>query len=253
VNASEKFRRCHVVTAKWEGGWSDHPADPGGKTMYGITQAVYHGWLRRKGLPLKAVRLITKTEAEDIYFENYWLPCGGPRLHDGVDLATYDASVNSGVSRGRKWLLAALGGPDHETVKRLCAKRLGFVQSLKIWKNFGRGWARRITDVEAKGVAWALATTASNSTVKKELSQEADKAGKTARNQEIGAGGSGAGGGGAIAAERTSDISDWIVSGFVILAVAVVIFLIVRSRINRERQRAYAREAAKIKANGTET
>lgn len=253
LNSFEKFKKCHAVTAKWEGGWSNHSADPGGKTMYGITEDVYHRWLRLKGLPVKAVRSITRAEAEDIYFDNYWQPCGGPRLHAGVDLATYDASVNSGVSRGRKWLLSALGGPDHETVKRLCARRLSFVQSLKIWKNFGRGWARRIADIEAKGVAWALATTARNSAVKKELNTEAGKAGKMARNQEIGAGGSGAGGGGAIAAERTSDISDWIVSGLIILAVAVVIFLIIRSRINRERQKAYTREAAKIKAMGAKT
>lgn len=250
--STAKFHRCHAVTAKWEGGWSDHPADPGGKTMYGITQAVYHGWLRRKGRSLKPVRQITRAEAEEIYLDNYWLPCGAAMLAAGVDLATYDASVNSGVSRGRKWLMAAIGGTDHETVKRLCAKRLGFVQSLNIWKNFGRGWARRIADVEAKGVAWALAATG-NSQVKRHLEDEAEAAEKTARNQEVGAGGSAAGGGGAIAAERTSDIADWIVSGLIILAVAAVIILIVRSRINRERQKAYAREAAAIETEGKPT
>jgi lysozyme family protein len=250
---TEKFRRCHAVTARHEGGWSDHPADPGGKTMYGITEAVYHGWLRRRGRALRPVRQITRAEAEEIYFEDYWLPSGGSMLAAGVDLATYDASVNSGVSRGRKWLLAAIGGPDHETVKRLCAKRLGFVQSLKIWKNFGRGWARRIADVEAKGVAWALAATAGNSQVKRQLDDEAKAAKKTATKQEVGAGGSGAGGGGAITADRTSDIADWIVSGLIILAVAVVLILIIRSRINRERAKAYEREAAAVATEGNET
>jgi len=46
--AAGNFEKCHAVTAKWEGGWSDHPADPGGKTMYGITEAVYHAWLRAR-------------------------------------------------------------------------------------------------------------------------------------------------------------------------------------------------------------
>ena len=136
--STAKFRRCHDVTKTWEGGWSDHPADPGGKTMYGVTEAVYHAWLRQHGKPLRPVRQITPAEAEQIYFEQYWVPSGGPRLATGVDLATYDASVNSGVSRGRKWLLASIGGPDHETVKRICATRLSFMRSLKIWNTFGR-------------------------------------------------------------------------------------------------------------------
>lgn len=241
-----KFRRCHAVTARWEGGWSDHPADPGGKTMYGITEAVYHGWLKRQGRRLRPVRQITRDEAERVYFSDYWSPCGGPRLAVGVDLATYDASVNSGVSRGRKWLLAAIGGPDHETVKRLCARRLAFVQSLKIWKSFGRGWARRIADVEAKGVAWALAASMDGSGVKTVLEREAEKAGKTARAQETGAGGAGAGGGGAVAADRASDLGDWIVTGVVIIAIVAVVILIARSRINKARRDAYEREAAAV-------
>lgn len=70
----------------------------------------------------------------------------------GVDLATYDASVNSGGSRGGKWLLTSVGGPDYETAKRICAKRLSFAQSLKICKTIGKGWSHRIADFEAKGV-----------------------------------------------------------------------------------------------------
>jgi hypothetical protein len=50
------------------------------------------------------------------------VPCGGPTLASYVDLATYDASVKSGVPHGRQWLLASIGGQDHETFKRTCAK-----------------------------------------------------------------------------------------------------------------------------------
>lgn len=52
--------------------------------------------------------------------------------------------------------IEAIGGPDYDTVKGICAKRLGFMQPLNIWKAFGCGWARRVADIEAKGVAWAL-------------------------------------------------------------------------------------------------
>jgi lysozyme family protein len=241
--STAKFPRCHDVTKRWEGGWSDHPADPGGKTMYGVTEAVYHTWLRKHGLPIRPVRQITMAEAEQIYFDEYWTPCGGPTLAVGVDLATYDASVNSGVSRGRQWLLASIGGPDHETVKRICAKRLGFMQSLKIWNTFGRGWARRVADIEAKGVAWALAAANDNrAVVKQQLGDEADEARSLARKQTGGA--TGAGGGRAIAIDQGAQLGDWILGGIAVLAFAALAFLIIRAVINAQRAAAYRKEAA---------
>jgi len=243
--STAKFRRCHDVTKAWEGGWSDHPADPGGKTMYGVTEAVYHAWQRQHGKPIRPVRQITLAEAEQIYFEQYWVPSGGPTLAAGVDLATYDASVNSGVSRGRKWLLASIGGPDHDTVKRICAKRLGFMQSLDIWKTFGRGWARRVAAIEAKGVAWALTAAKDNrAVVKQQLDDEAGKAGSLARKQTGAA--AGAGGGGAISIDHGAQLGDWILTGIAVLAVAALAFLIVRAAINTHRASAYEREAANV-------
>lgn len=241
--STAKFRRCHDVTKAWEGGWSDHPADPGGKTMYGVTEAVYRAWLIQHGKPIRPVREITRAEAEQIYVEQYWVPSGGPTLAVGVDLATYDASVNSGVARGRRWLLSSIGGQDHETVQRLCAKRLGFMQSLKIWKTFGRGWARRVADIEAKGVAWALAAASENSgLVKQQLGVEADKARSHARKQTSAA--AGAGGGGAISLEQGAQLGDWILAAIAILAFGALAFLIIRAVINAERAAAYRKELA---------
>ncbi|WP_274423948.1 glycoside hydrolase family 108 protein [Chelativorans sp. YIM 93263] len=241
--STAKFRRCHDVTKAWEGGWSDHPADPGGKTMYGVTEAVYHAWLRQHGKPVRLVRQITIAEAEQIYFEQYWVPSGGPTLGTGVDLAIYDASVNCGVSRGRKWLLASIGGPDHETVKRICAIRLSFMRSLNIWNTFGRGWARRVADIEAKGVAWALTAANDNSDrVKQQLGGEADKARSQARKQTGAA--AGAGGGGAISLDQGAQLGDWLLVGIASVAFAALAFLIIRAVINTHRATAYAREAA---------
>ena len=241
--STAKFRRCHDVTKKWEGGCSDHPADPGGKTMYGVTEAVYHAWLRQQGKPLRPVRQITLAEAEQIYFEQYWVPSGGPSLAAGVDLATYDAAVNSGVSRGRQWLRAAIGGPDHETIKRVCAARLGFMQSLNIWKTFGRGWARRVADIEAKGVAWALAAANDNrAVVQEQLADEAGKASSLARKQSGGA--TGAGGGGAIAIDQGWQLENALLTGFAVLAFAALVFLIIRALINAQRAAAYVQEAS---------
>lgn len=241
---TQKFLRCHNVTKVWEGGWSNHPADPGGKTMYGVTEAVYHAWLRRQGKAIKPVRNITMDEALEIYFNDYWKPCGGPTLAVGVDLATYDASVNSGVSRGRKWLLASVGGPDHETVKKICQKRLSFVQGLTTWKVFGKGWGNRIADIQAKGVAWALAAQGDNA--KAQLEDEASEADKEAK-QNTGVGGaSGAGGAGSAGAGAVYDVNMGMIAVAVVVLAIVAAFFIWRGVQKRREARAYEREAGKL-------
>lgn len=249
---TQKFLRCHAVTKVWEGGWSNHAADPGGKTMYGVTEAVFHAWLRRSGKPIRPVRSITMAEAETIYFDEYWKPSGGPTLAAGVDLATYDSSVNSGVSRGRKWLLASVGGPDHETVKKICAKRLGFVQSLRTWATFGKGWGNRIADVQAKGVAWALAAQNDNAVVKEQLRDEAHEADKKAKQQQTGAGASGAGGAGTVGVDQGTDIAtqipQWLTAGIALALFGIAAYLIWRALQKRAQAKAYQREAENLPA-----
>jgi lysozyme family protein len=237
----QAFEKCHKVTGAWEGGWSDHPSDPGGKTMYGITIAKYREHFpNATGAQLKS---ISKATALTIYRKDFWVPISGETLAAGVDLAVYDASVNSGVSRGKKWLKASVGGSNVETVKRICAKRLGFMQSLKIWKSFGKGWSRRVADIEAKGVAWALAASNAPKSVKPALEAEAKKAESKAKTQEKS--GAGVGAGGAVASPEAADqLAGLAMCGFVVLAVAVVAYLIWRSRINKQRAAAYKKEAA---------
>ena len=153
----DRFPICHAITAKWEGGWSNNAADPGGKTMFGVTQATYDAWCRHKGWPLAPVRDLKMTEAMNIYRENYWTPCGAPNLFAGVDLAIYDVSVNSGVGRGASYRdkTASIANAA-DRVKAICRMRLSFMQGLKIWKTFGKGWGRRVADIEARGVMMAL-------------------------------------------------------------------------------------------------
>lgn len=142
--ASERFKEVHKLTAEFEGGWSNHPRDPGGKTMYGITERTYHAWLRKQGRPLAPVRGISRAEAEEIYYTNYWLKAGCDKLRMGVDRMTYDAAVNSGVGRARRWLLDSVGGSDEQTVRKMYAVRMRFLRDLKTWGTFGRGWQRRV-------------------------------------------------------------------------------------------------------------
>lgn len=246
---SPEFDKCHIVTAAWEGGWSDHADDPGGKTMFGVTEATWHAWLKKKGRKLIPVRTITRTQALELYFEEYWLVCGADKLATGVNLAVYDASVNSGVSRGRKWLLASIGGTDVQTVKKICAARLGFMQSLKIWKTFGKGWARRVADVEARGVAWALAG-ASVVTKKAVLQVEREKAASVAKKHHMAAGTSGAAAGGSggalVTPEQTDQLAGYALTGVLVVALLVAAYFLSRSIINRQRAKAYAQVAEAV-------
>jgi lysozyme family protein len=140
---------------KHEGGYSDHAADPGGKTRYGITEAVaraagYQGDMR--DLPLDL--------AKQIYKDKYWVDA----LPSDVRYVVFDAAVNSGPAQAAKWLQRACGVIDDGVIgpqtiqaaftlnpdglkRKMLAQRLRFMAGLSTWPNFGRGWARRIADL----------------------------------------------------------------------------------------------------------
>ena len=142
-----------------EGGFSDHAADPGGKTRYGITEAVarevgYRGDMRELPLDL----------AKRIYMERYWRPVRADELPAGVRYAVFDAAVNSGPGQAVKWLqraagvlddgvlgpktLAAVNALNADSLRsKILAQRLRFMSSLPNWPAFSRGWSRRIADL----------------------------------------------------------------------------------------------------------
>jgi len=177
----DKFDACHAITAKWEGGWSDHPADPGGKTMYGITQATLSAYLGRPATDTE-IRTLTRQQAVAIYRDRYWKPVAGDELPAGVDLCVYDFGVNSGPSRAVKSLQAALGLKADGWVGKLtlealrsrsvrvliddlCDRRLAFLKNIKdkdgklLWDSFGKGWSNRVADIRKRAMAMAAGAT----------------------------------------------------------------------------------------------
>jgi len=243
------FANCLAVTLGYEGGWSDHPSDPGGATMKGITLATYRRY--KPGATKTQLRNIPAKDVEAIYRAGYWDTVNGDRLAAGVDLATFDAGVNSGPARAKQWLMASIGGPDHETVKKLCARRLGFMRSLAIWKTFGRGWSRRAAEIEARGVAWALARTASPAQTREQLAKEAAAANARSRTQTVGAGTAGtattAGSGDALFnPQHASQIAGWVLGGLLAAGTLIVAVLIIRAIIHRQRASAYVAEGTRI-------
>jgi lysozyme family protein len=92
-----------------EGGWSNHPADRGGATMYGVVQATYDSFRQAKGSVIQSVRRISKEEAREVYDTMYWKASGCHKLPWPVNYLVFDAAVNSGPSRGVRWMQQGLG------------------------------------------------------------------------------------------------------------------------------------------------
>lgn len=154
-----------------EGGYSNHPADPGGPTKYGITLSVYRRYAKPDATPAD-VRAMTVTDAKAIYRARYWNALRCDELPAGVDYAVFDYGVNSGVARAARVLrhvvgaargqgvdaavLAAVRRREARTlINAICDERLAFLKRLKTWAVFGRGWSRRVAEVRAAALALA--------------------------------------------------------------------------------------------------
>lgn len=172
--ASMSFAKSLSAVLVHEGGWSNHPKDPGGATMKGVIQRVYDGYRKRKGLPLRSVARIETAELREIYKAQYWDVVRGDDLPAGVDYVVFDGAVNSGPSQSAKWLQRALGTvkvdgeigeatlaavaahPDHDRlIAAICDRRMAFLKALRTWGDFGRGWTSRVAGVLKIGQAWA--------------------------------------------------------------------------------------------------
>jgi len=156
-----------------EGGYSNHPRDPGGPTKYGVTLATLRAH-RRRATTADDVKALTLSEAEQIYRKNYWHQAGADRLAVGLDYAVFDFSVNSGPSRAVKELQRIVGvamdgiigdktlaavhsykGGTSALINAYCDRRLAFMRSLKTWSAFGKGWSRRVAEVRAAALKMA--------------------------------------------------------------------------------------------------
>ena len=167
----DNFSRCLSEILRHEGGYVDHPADPGGATNKGITIGTYAGWKGRK-VTKAELRAISDAEVAAIFRRKYWDVVRGDDLPAGLDLVAFDAAVNSGPARGARWLQQALGvtadgkiGPAtlaraHASyapavIERAVGFRLAFLRGLKTWQHFGKGWSRRVEDVRVTALAMA--------------------------------------------------------------------------------------------------
>jgi lysozyme family protein len=163
------FELCLSHLLQHEGGYVNHPSDPGGRTNLGVTQAVWEDWSDRK-VTEEEMRGLTPAKVSPLYKEMYWDRVKGNQLPSGVDYCVFDAAVNSGVRRASQWLQWALGvaadgaiGPQTiavasvtsptTTIINYSAQRLKFLQGLSTWPTFGKGWERRVNEVKATALS----------------------------------------------------------------------------------------------------
>lgn len=164
----QNFERALSLVLKHEGGWADHPKDPGGATMKGITIAVYRANIKPNGTK-DDLRKITDAQVASIYKKQYWDKVRGDDLPSGVDYAVFDYAVNSGVSRASKHLQSVVRtkqdgkiGPatlaatraimSPTVINDLCDKRMVFLRGLKTFATFGKGWTSRVSGVRAEAL-----------------------------------------------------------------------------------------------------
>lgn len=156
--AKWNWENCLSHTKISEGGYVNDPVDPGGETKYGISKRSY---------PDVDIKNLTWDKAAAIYKRDYWDAVRGDDLPSGVDLVAFDAAVNSGVSRGAKWLQKAVGvtqdgrigpvtidaliGCDCESIiNAACSYRLQFMRGLPTWYRFKNGWTKRVECVRSE-------------------------------------------------------------------------------------------------------
>ncbi len=137
-----------------EGGYVNHPADPGGETNFGISKRSY---------PLEDIKGMTLARAKELYRRDFWAQAGCDAVPEPLKFDLFDMAVNSGVRQAIKTLQQALGvNPDgllgaktlqaaqemspDRVLMRFNAVRLLFMTGLAGWATFGKGWAIRIAE-----------------------------------------------------------------------------------------------------------
>ncbi len=158
--AASNYPACLAFTLKYEGGNSDDPRDPGGRTRKGVTQATYDAFRGRNGLPRQDVFAMPDAEMQQIYKNSYWDAVGGDSLRAGEDLVVFDFAVNSGPARALDVWRRCGGGksPGAGIIDAMCAYRLSFLHALRTWSAFGAGWGRRVAACEAAALQMAGAS-----------------------------------------------------------------------------------------------
>jgi len=151
-----------------EGGYVDNKLDPGGATNWGCTQAVWEGYIGHK-VSVDDMKALTKEDVKPLYKKRYWDAIHGDAIPSGLDYCLFDCAINSGVNRSSKIIqeivgVFADGAIGNNTVSAItqlnpitainefCDKRQAFLESLKTFPVFGKGWSKRVSEVRTRAL-----------------------------------------------------------------------------------------------------
>ncbi len=155
----ENFDTCLDLLLMHEGGYVNHPKDPGGMTNLGVTRRALEKWLGTS-VSEEKMRDLTPDLVKPFYRSEYWNKIKGDDLPLGVDWSVFDWGVNSGPSRAAKALQSIIGSTADgiigaRTLKQLAkfdpkhiivdmySIRKEFYKGLSGFQHFGNGWTRR--------------------------------------------------------------------------------------------------------------
>lgn len=164
------FQDCLKLVLDHEGGFINHPSDPGGMTNLGVTRNSWARWVGR--IPSEAeMRALTVFDVAPLYEQEYWnkLRCG--QMPPALAYCVFDFGVNSGNKRAAQFLQRLVGAKDDGNIgpktlaavqqyaaakgllaliENYCDARRDFLRGLATFKTFGKGWLRRVNEVEDK-------------------------------------------------------------------------------------------------------
>ena len=156
------YDKCLETILHHEGGYVDHPKDPGGETNLGVTKRVYEEFGGTKDM-----KDLTVEDVAPIYKKGYWDKMKGDELPNGLDLCVFDFGVNAGPGRAAKYLQTMIGtvadggiGPNtlkkvaeyveangiESTIENFQANRQRYYEKLSTFATFGKGWTRRVDE-----------------------------------------------------------------------------------------------------------
>ena len=160
------FNECLQIILHHEGGYVNHPQDPGGMTNLGVTKKVYEDWVGY-AVSEHTMQNLTEEDVAPIYKKNYWDRLKGDDLPEGLNLCVFDFGVNAGTGRAAKYLQNIIGtvvdggiGPmtlkaldEHvsliglqETIENYQEDRQRYYENLRTFQTFGKGWIRRVNE-----------------------------------------------------------------------------------------------------------
>lgn len=167
--AAENYDKCLELILHHEGGYVNHPKDPGGETNLGVTKRVYEEWGGTKDMVD-----LTVEDVAPIYEKNYWGRTKCNDLPSGLDLCVFDFAVNAGPGRAAKYLQSMIGttvdggiGPNtlravgnyveevglQSAIENYQANRQRYYEKLSTFETFGRGWTRRVDETTEEAIA----------------------------------------------------------------------------------------------------